>query len=111
VTLTHTLTKEDGLIDWTRPAREIHNCVRGFQPWPGAWTHFRAQPLHIWKSRVAEDAVPLAPGRLARRGGLFAGCGNATVLELLEVQMEGRKRIAAGDFANGQRISGSDVLD
>jgi methionyl-tRNA formyltransferase len=47
------LKKENGLIDWRQPAQAIHNRVRGFQPWPGAYTRFRGQQLHIWKSRVA----------------------------------------------------------
>jgi methionyl-tRNA formyltransferase len=105
------LKKEHGLIDWNRTAPEIHNRVRGFQPWPGAWTRFRGHPLQIWKSRVAEGAAPLAPGRLARHVKLLAGCGGATVLELLEVQMEGRRRMPAGDFSNGQRVGESDTLE
>src|SRR5450755_2662864 len=47
------LKKENGLIDWHQPAQTIHNRLRGFQPWPGAYTRFRNQQLHIWKSRVA----------------------------------------------------------
>ncbi len=46
------LTKEAGNIDWSRPAREIHNRVRGFQPWPGAYSWFRGQSLHIWESQA-----------------------------------------------------------
>ncbi len=92
------LKKEDGLIDFSRPAPEIHNRVRGFQPWPGAYTTFRGQTLHIWKSRP----VP-APGSR----GLYARCGEGTFLELLEVQLEGRKRVSGADFANGQRLAGN----
>lgn len=101
------IKKEDGLIDWRRPAQAIHNRVRGFQPWPGAYTRFRGQQLHVWKSRVAADA-PGTPGGLLLRP-LRAVCGAGT-LELLEVQLEGRKRISADAFANGQRISAGDVL-
>jgi methionyl-tRNA formyltransferase len=91
------LKKEDGLIDWSLPADVIHNRVRGLQPWPGAFTRFRGHTLHIWKSRV------VSPG--ARRDrGLFADCGGGSVLELLEVQLEGRKRIPADAFAHGQRL-------
>ncbi len=101
------LKKEDGLVDWTRSAREIHDRVRGFQPWPGAWTRFRGQTLLIWKARVGER--DLAPGTLRREGGLWAGCG-AGALDLLELQLEGRKRISGEDFANGQRIAASDIV-
>jgi len=101
------LKKEDGLIDWRQPAQAIHNRVRGFQPWPGAYTRFRGHQLHIWKSRVT-------PGRAARPG-LLTGrplaieCGNGA-LEPIEVQLEGRKRITAEEFANGQHITGDDIL-
>lgn len=109
-TLAPILKKEDGLIDWRRPAREIHNRVRGFQPWPGAFTHFRGHALHIWKSRAAEGTAALAPGALRSRRGLFAGCGDSTVLELLEVQLEGRKRVTACDFANGARLADNEIF-
>ncbi len=101
------LKKEDGLIDWRMPARVIHNRGRGFQPWPGAYTHFRGQQLHIWKSRVAA-AESGAPGRLLMHPPR-AICGEGA-LELIEVQMEGRKRISAEAFANGQRIAAGDIL-
>jgi methionyl-tRNA formyltransferase len=101
------LKKEDGLIDWRNSAQSIHNRVRGFQPWPGAYTRFRGQQLHIWKSRVAAPA-PGAPGSLLRHP-LRAVCGEGA-LELIEVQLEGRKRIAAEAFVNGQRIADGDIL-
>src|ERR1022692_1478815 len=105
------LKKEDGLIDWSQPAQAIHNRVRGFQPWPGAYTRFRGQQLHIWKSRgVAGE--PGQPGRLLIHP-LRAVCGlpaGNAALELIEVQLEGRKRIAAEAFANGQRIVAGDIL-
>jgi len=101
------LKKEDGLIDWRQPARAIHNRVRGMQPWPGAYTRFRGQQMHIWKSRVAAGGWG-GPGSLARRP-LRAACGEGS-LELIEVQLEGRKRITAEEFANGQRIADNDIL-
>ena len=99
-TLAPLLKKEDGLIDWSRPAAAIHNQVRGLQPWPGAYTTFRGQALHIWKTRIAEKAS-LKPWAVV--------CGEGA-LELLEVQLEGRKRISAADFANGQRLNENDRL-
>jgi methionyl-tRNA formyltransferase len=101
------LKKEDGLIDWRQPAQAIHNRVRAFQPWPGAYTRFRGQQLHIWKSRAAAEE-PSVPGRLLLHP-LRVVCGEGA-LELIEVQLEGRKRIAAEAFANGQRITVSDIL-
>jgi methionyl-tRNA formyltransferase len=94
------LKKEDGIIDWSRPALAIHNRVRGLQPWPGAYTTFRGQTLHIWKSRVVEKPS-LKPWAVETGKG---------ALELLEVQLEGRKRMSAADFANGQRLTKEDKL-
>ncbi|MGI8988524.1 MAG: methionyl-tRNA formyltransferase [Bryobacteraceae bacterium] len=103
------LKKEDGRIDWSRPAAAIHNQVRGFQPWPGAYTEFRGRLLHIWKSRVAAPASAAAGiGELNRvmhhklDRKLEVRCGDGHALELLEVQMEGRKRMPGQAFANGQ---------
>ena len=104
------LKKEDGCVDWSHPAQAIHNRVRGLLPWPGAHTSFRGQGLQIWKSRVAAGRPPLPPGQLRHARGLFAGCGESTVLELLELQLEGRKKISAEAFANGQRLSENDRL-
>ncbi|HLY16507.1 MAG TPA: methionyl-tRNA formyltransferase [Bryobacteraceae bacterium] len=101
------LKREDGMIDWRLPAQVIHNRVRGFQPWPGARTGFRGRQLHIWKARGAGGAQG-TPGRLLRHP-VRVVCGEGA-LELIEVQMEGRKRIAAEEFANGQRISDADIL-
>lgn len=108
-TLAPILKKEDGLIDWHQPARAIHNRVRGFQPWPGAWTRFRGRTLHVWKSRPAPDAPEVPPGYLLRRNALWAGC-LGPALELLEVQLEGRRRMSAADFANGLRLPANEPI-
>lgn len=99
------LKKEDGLIGWHQPAQAIHNRVRGFQPWPGAYTRFRGRQLHIWKSRVVahDTREPVEAGRLLLHP-LRVVCGEGA-LELIEVQLEGRNRIPAEAFTNGQRIA------
>ncbi len=102
------LKKEDGVINWSRPAEAIHNRVRGLQPWPGAYTSFRGQPLHVWRSRTRNTAGA-PPGRFLSLKPLVAACGERSV-ELVEVQLEGRKRISAVDFVNGQRLSENDIL-
>ena len=102
-TLAPLLRKEDGLIDWTWPAARIHNLVRGFQPWPGAHTSLRGQSLHIWKSRVTTSGIACGIMMYTDRR-LLVGCGEGTMLELLELQLEGRKRMTAEAFANGQRL-------
>lgn len=105
------LKKEDGLIDWRLPAGEIHNRVRGLLPWPGAFTQFRGRTLQIWKARPRPGPATGAPGRLYRsEQSVYAVSGAATALELLEVQMEGRNRVSAEAFANGQRLTDRDFL-
>lgn len=99
------LTKDAGRIDWRNPAQQIHDLIRGFQPWPGAHTSFRGQSLHLWRSRLAAEYHPdLPPGALIEEHGVFAVAGDGAVLELLEVQLEGRKKMPANVFANGHRL-------
>jgi methionyl-tRNA formyltransferase len=105
-TLAPILKKEDGLIDWNRSAQQIHDRIRGLQPWPGAHTTFRSNTFNIWKSRVA--SATLSPGELNPRG--LVGCGEGTALELLEVQQEGRKRMDAKTFLNGLRLTDNEIL-
>src|SRR5579871_1407917 len=105
-TLAPILKKEDGVIDWNWPARNIFNRARGFLPWPGAYSFFRGQIFHVWKARVAGEAGGGAPGVLMpRKKKLLVSAGERSVLELLEVQIEGRKRMSAEAFLNGQRLS------
>ncbi len=98
------LKKEDGWIDWRSPAIAIHNRVRGLLPWPGAYTRFRGQTLHIWRSQV-KDAGFGQPGRVRSVGkSLQVVCGDGSALELVELQLEGKKRMSGEAFANGQRL-------
>lgn len=102
-TLAPILTKEDGRIDFRRSARGIHNRLRGFQPWPGAFTTFRGRNLNVWEARPA-GASNLSPSELKVVGErLLVGCGQNTALEFLTVQPEGKKRMSAKDFVNGYR--------
>lgn len=110
-TLAPILRKEDGVIDWNRPASEVYNRVRGFVPWPGAYTRFRGEGLHVWRAAVAESISSRLPGSLWVGGRrVLVACGGGTSLELLEVQLEGRKRVAVEAFINGQRIGHNEVL-
>jgi methionyl-tRNA formyltransferase len=105
------LKKQDGLIDWKQPARAIHNLIRGMQPWPGAHTAFRGQQLQIWISHLVDHGADSLPGRLVfNRDGLLVGCGDGSLLKLIEVQQEGRKRMSAEDFARGQRVGENERL-
>lgn len=111
-TLAPILKKEDGLIDWHLPAARVDSRLRGFTPWPGAYTSFRGQQLSILRARPAASTAGLPPGRLrAEKRRLFAGCGAGTALELLELQPAGKKRMTAEAFLNGYKITDSDSLE
>jgi methionyl-tRNA formyltransferase len=102
------LKKEDGRIDWTRSRGEIVNRVRGLVPWPGCYGSLRGQRFHIWKARPAD--IQLVAGRLqASDKKLYAGCKGGAV-ELLEVQLEGKKRMTAAAFLNGFALHEGEVL-
>lgn len=104
------LKKEDGLIDWSRPADQIYNRLRGFTPWPGAYTSFRGQPLLVLRAKPLEGgAIPTGVVRAENRR-LFVGCDGDSVLELLEVQLAGKKRISAEAFLNGYEIAEGERL-
>jgi len=101
-TLAPLLRKEDGRIDFERTAQEICNRLRGFQPWPGAFTSFRKKNLHLWSGLPTESK--LASGELVITDDrLTVGCGQGTALELVELQPEGKKRMTARDFIHGYR--------
>ncbi|HEV2423455.1 MAG TPA: methionyl-tRNA formyltransferase [Terriglobia bacterium] len=111
-TLAPMLKKEDGRIDWSLPAHEIERRVRGLRPWPGAYTSFRGKGLQIWRASVAAGLLQAEPGTLsARDGKALASCGQGTALELVEVQMEGRRRVPASDFLNGVRLEAGEKFD
>jgi methionyl-tRNA formyltransferase len=110
-TLAPILKKEDGIIDWTWPAEKIFNRGRGFLPWPGTYTSFRNQGFHVWKARVAAEPGSGHPGRLRPlKKRLMIDCGANTALEAIEVQIEGRKRMPAEAFLNGQHLNENETL-
>ncbi len=110
-TLAPILKKEDGLIEWSRPAQQIYNRLRAFTPWPGAYTTFRGSPLLIVRAHPTLDGPVPAPGQLqAEKRRLFAGCGDHTALELLEVQLAGKARMRADAFLNGYPLDQHSVL-
>jgi methionyl-tRNA formyltransferase len=106
------LNREDGRMDFaSRTATELHNRWRGFQPWPGAFTTLEGKKLIVHRMTVADTAHFAAPG-LAQPGQihvenhrLFAACAEETWLELTEVQLEGKKRLAAAEFLRGTPLA------
>jgi methionyl-tRNA formyltransferase len=105
VTLAPILKREDGLIDWTRSAVEIFNKVRGFAPWPGAYSVFRGQTCHLLGEPVSNETTSVLPGTLLEgKQEVRVACGQGTLLELSHVKLEGRKQVTAPEFANGARL-------
>ena len=104
------LKKEDGLINWSLNAVSIERRVRGFQPWPNAYTSFSSRGLTIWRAQSASSVSEGMPGEVIAANGdeLIVGCGRQTALRLIEVQPEARKRIGVRDFINGMRVKVGD---
>jgi methionyl-tRNA formyltransferase len=105
------LKKEDGRIDWKRTAPEIYNRMRGFSPWPGSYSTFRGQTCHLWGRAESRGGAAgyIEPGAIvASSKEILVACGGGTCLRLESVQVEGRKKISASDFANGARLDPND---
>lgn len=105
------LKKEDGLIDWSHSAFDIERRIRGFQPWPNAYTSFHSKSLIFWEAQPALSVTSgISDGELIVAHGdeLVVKCGQQTALRVLEVQPEARKRMAARDFINGMRLKVGD---
>jgi methionyl-tRNA formyltransferase len=122
-TLAPILKKEDGRMDFSRPARDLFNRLRGFQSWPGAFTTFKGKTLQVHRAQPGQHAGTLTPGEVAVEGArLFVGCGTCsgegrgkgkdrdTALELIEIQLEGKRRMTAHEFINGYRPKSGDHL-
>jgi methionyl-tRNA formyltransferase len=108
-TLAPIIKKEDGRIDFRQTAEQICNRLRGFQPWPGAFTIFRGRNLHVWDAGVSRRS--LLPAELLVEGDrLFVGCAEGTALELFEIQLEGKRRMPALDFVHGYRPQSGEKL-
>lgn len=97
------LSKALSPLDWTKPATVLHNQVRGLNPWPSAVCFLNGRPLKIHRSRVG-GACAGQPGTVVKTDPLTVVCGEETSLELLEVQAQGAKRMAAADFLRGHPL-------
>jgi len=105
------IEKEDGRLDFALPAEKLAARVRAFTPWPGAFTTLGGKLLKVHAARPAPAGAGLAPGEVvAREDGLLAGCGGGSALLLAEVQLEGKRRLAAADFVKGQPLPAGAVL-
>ncbi|MCX6093511.1 MAG: methionyl-tRNA formyltransferase [Candidatus Bipolaricaulota bacterium] len=105
VSLAPRLTKDDGHVDWTRTAAEVHNLVRGTSPWPGAWTSLSGERIKLLRSaRTGVATGRIEPGSVGPREArqLLIACADQ-LLEIVEVQREGRPRTTGREFLNGMR--------
>jgi methionyl-tRNA formyltransferase len=104
------LTREDGVIDFTRPAQQIYDRWRGFQPWPGAHTLLRGKKLIAHRVHIGPAHGP-DPGVLHIPGNeLCVGCANGTSIVLDEVQLEGKRRMTASEFLRGFQLRAGERL-
>jgi methionyl-tRNA formyltransferase len=102
------LKRNDGLIDWSKSAQAIERLVRGFQPWPNAYTHNRSSRLVIWQAELHRTENQNAgPGEVVIAAGddLVVKCGQETALRLIEVQPEAKRRMSVRDYLNGTHLS------
>lgn len=110
------IKKEDCLIDWNRPALQIHNLIRGLSPEPSAYTYFRNKRVKILTSKIAEpslipsESIILNPGQIIKsKQHLIISTANG-YLQILSLQLEGGKVITGNDFINGQRLTSDECF-
>ena len=105
------IKKEDGLIDWSRSAAEIECRVRGFTPWPSAYTHLRGKLMKVHRAKVIATTERGNPGEIIRAdgNGFWVATGSGA-LSLEEVQLENRKRLLGVEFLKGTRIGKGERL-
>ncbi len=107
-TLAPRIKREDALIDWSLPAQAIAFQVRAFDPWPVAFTTFSGEPLKIWKARALGGTTSSPQGTVVGVGdggdSVDVACGEGTILAIKDVQLSGKARMAAADFARGKRL-------
>ncbi|WP_394713829.1 methionyl-tRNA formyltransferase [uncultured Desulfuromonas sp.] len=103
------MKKEDGCIDWRKEARQIHNLVRGLDPWPGAYTLLDGQTLKLAKTRCVEGQGE--PGQVLEACGetVIVACGQGA-LQLGALQLPGKKMLSAADFLRGRGLEKGNVL-
>ena len=104
------LDKSLSNINWGESAEKIHNLVRGLNPWPVAATTLEGKTLKIYKTCLFEPREWTQPGQIISVNPFVVGCGGGTVLEILEVQMESKKRMSAEDFCRGCKLEVGTVL-
>ena len=104
---THTsmISKELGFIDWTKPAVEIERLIRGLNPWPSAYTHLNGKTFKVWSAKVIDGSDDYEPGCIYHIGknDMYVQTGKGA-LSLVEVQLQGKKRMDTGSFLRGCHV-------
>lgn len=106
------ITKEQGKIDWNKSSREIHNLVRGTNPWPNAYTFLENEKLKIWKTSIVyEDSVDDAPGTILKvaNDGIDVAAG-VGIIKIIELQVDSSRKMTIGDYINGHKIIVGSIL-
>lgn len=120
-TLAPIMSKSDGRIDWSMTAEQIANRIRGFQPFPRSYSDLRGQRVVFWKAGIrstlsdpssGSQLEQPAPGEIIEIGreSLIINCGGSTLLEVFELQPEGKRRMPARDFINGSKPTASELF-
>ncbi len=106
------LQRDDARVDFARNAAEIYNRWRGFQPWPGAYAMLGDRKLSLHRLRPSwADGLTVQPGEIVLEGDrCFVGCSEQSLIEVMEVQLEGRKRLAVSEFLRGAGLKTGDRL-
>jgi methionyl-tRNA formyltransferase len=103
-TLAPILKREDGWIDFSRTAQQIYDRWRGFQPWPGAHTLLRGKKLIVQRMHIAGGGGGEAGVVEVEGEALLVGCGGGEMLQLDEVQLEGKRAMGAAEFLRGNQL-------
>lgn len=112
VTWAPRISKDEARISWEKSAQQVHDLIRGMNPWPVAYSMFREEKIHIFRS-VPEGKAdePAEPGTLLglTKTGIRVQCGGGTVIELLELQRPAKARVTGREFASGSRLRPGEI--
>jgi len=105
------LKKQDGLIDWKKPAEEIRNLIRGTQPWPGAYTYLDNKLLKIYKAETVGGFSAVTPGEIVKidKDSFIIACGKDALI-IVELQLEGKRCMSAEEFLRGVHLKKGQML-
>ena len=106
------LDKQLGKIDWNKKAVEIERLIRGLSPWPSAYTNWNEKVMKIWDAKVVSDTTDFAPGTITKveKDAFYVQTGEGS-LQILELQIPGKKRMDAGAFMRGYQVKESEMLN